>query len=154
MEAVGRPLITLLLCANRTLQQLLLYLSLFFKRYRDLYYNLLNEIKEEGDREVLLIFFLEGVATIAHQGFQIATQLLELFKKDIEKVKRIQNAAPSVLEVHRFFQFHPVSSVRRAQKSLSLSIPTLHAPSKQLVRFKIFKKLCNRGKAHLHPQKV
>ena len=146
---VGRLLITLLLCADGTLQQPLLYLSLFFKQHRNLYYDLLNQIREDGDWEAWLIFFLEGVTVTANQAFQTAVQLLELFKKDREKINTIGRAAPSVLEVHHFFQSHPVSSVRQAHKSLPLSIPTLHASAKQLVKLGILKELPNQGKTHL-----
>lgn len=147
---VGRLLITLLLCADGTLQQPLLYLSLFFKQHRNLYYHLLNQIREDGDWEAWLIFFLEGVAVTAYQAFQRATQLLELFKKDREKINMIGRGAPSVLEVHRFFQSHPVSSVRQAHKSLFLSIPTLHASAKQLVKLGILRELPSQGKTHLY----
>ncbi len=150
---VGRLLITLLLCADGTLQQPLLYLSLFFKKHRNLYYDLFNQIREEGDWEAWLAFFFEGIATTADQAFQTATQLLELFKKDREKINTIGRAAPSMRAVHRFFQSHPVSSVRQAHKSLSLSIPTLHAAAKQLVKLEILKELPNQGKKHLFSYK-
>ncbi len=55
---VGRLLITMLLCADGTLHQPLLYLSLFFKRHRDLYYDLLNQIREKGDWEAVAGIFL------------------------------------------------------------------------------------------------
>jgi Fic family protein len=146
---VGRLLITLLLCADGTLRQPLLYLSLFFKRHRSLYYDLLNQIREEGDWEAWLAFFLEGVAVTGNQAFQTATRLLELFKEDRERIGGIGRAAPSALELHRFFQTHPVSSVREAHKSLPISIPTLHASARHLVRMKVLRELPSRGKAHV-----
>ncbi|MDD5198996.1 MAG: Fic family protein [Terrimicrobiaceae bacterium] len=146
---VGRLLITLLLCADGTLRQPLLYLSLFFKRHRDLYYDLLNQIREKGDWEAWLAFFFEGVAVTGNQAFQTATRLLELFKEDRERISDIGRAAPSALEVHRFFQAHPVSSVREAHKSLPISIPTLHASARQLVKLGILRELPSRGKAHV-----
>ncbi len=146
---VGRLLITLLLCADGTLRQPLLYLSLFFKRHRDLYYDLLNQIREKGDWEAWLAFFFEGVAVTGNQAFQTATRLLEVFKEDRERISGIGRAAPSALEVHRFFQAHPVSSVREAHKSLPISIPTLHASARQLVKLGILRELPSRGKAHV-----
>jgi Fic family protein len=146
---VGRLLMTLLLCADGTLRQPLLYLSLFFKRHRDLYYDLLNQIREKGDWEAWLVFFFEGVAVTGNEAFQTATRLLELFKEDRERISGIGRAAPSALEVHRFFQAHPVSSVREAHKSLPISIPTLHASARQLVKLGILRELPSRGKAHV-----
>ncbi|MBE2203530.1 MAG: Fic family protein [Chthoniobacterales bacterium] len=146
---VGRLLITLLLCADGMLRQPLLYLSLFFKRHRDLYYDLLNQIREKGDWEAWLAFFFEGVAVTGNQAFQTATRLLEVFKEDRERISGIGRAAPSALEVHRFFQAHPVSSVREAHKSLPISIPTLHASARQLVKLGILRELPSRGKTHV-----
>lgn len=146
---VGRLLITLLLCADGTLRQPLLYLSLFFKRHRDLYYDLLNQIREKGDWEVWLAFFFEGVAVTGNQAFQTAARLLELFKEDRERISGIGRAAPSTLEVHRFFQTHPISSVREAKQSLPISIPTLHASARQLVKLGILRELPSGGKAHV-----
>jgi len=147
---VGRLLITLLLCADGTLHQPLLYLSLFFKRHRDLYYERLNQIREKGDWEAWLAFFFEGVAVTGNQAFQMATRLLALFKEDRERISQIGRAAPSAVEVHRFFQEHPVASIREAHKSLPLSIPTLHASAKQLVQLGILRELPSRGKAHVY----
>jgi len=146
---VGRLLITLLLCADGTLRQPLLYLSLFFKRHRGIYYDQLNQIREKGDWEAWLAFFFEGVAVTGNQAFQTATRLRELFKEDRERISGIGRAAPSALEVHRFFQAHPVSSVRSAHQSLPLSIPTLHAAARQLVKLGILRELPSRGKAHV-----
>jgi Fic family protein len=50
---VGRLLITLLLCVEGALQQPLLYLSLFFKRHRSLYYDLLQSAREALELHVL-----------------------------------------------------------------------------------------------------
>ncbi|MGA7213455.1 MAG: Fic family protein, partial [Terrimicrobiaceae bacterium] len=88
---VGRLLITLLLCADGTLRQPLLYLSLFFKLHRSLYYDLLNQIREEGDWGAWLAFFLEGVAVTGNQAFQTATKLLEIFKEDRDRNQRCRS---------------------------------------------------------------
>lgn len=45
---LGRLLITLLLSANGMLDEPILYLSLYFKQNRQIYYNLLQEVRESG----------------------------------------------------------------------------------------------------------
>ncbi len=147
---VGRLLISLLLSADGTLREPLLYLSLFFKRHRDLYYDLLNQVRETGDWEAWLAFFFEGVAVTGNQAFQMASSLLAVFKEDRERISQIGRAARSALEVHRFFQEHPVASIREAHKTLPISIPTLHAAAKQLVQLGILRELPSRGKAHVY----
>lgn len=147
---VGRLLITLLLCAEGTLRQPLLYLSLFFKTHRNLYYDLLNQVREEGDWEAWLLFFFEGVAVTGEQAFQTATRLNGLFQADRDRIAGIGRAAHSALELHRHFQAHPVGSVREARTSLHLSIPTLHSAAKHLVRLGILRELPTKGTKHLY----
>lgn len=146
---VGRLLITLLLCVEGTLRQPLLYLSLFFKKHRSLYYDLLNQVREDGDWEAWLLFFFEGVAITGEQAFQTASRLTELFKTDRERIAEIGRAAHSAMELHRHFQSRPVGSVREAKNTLNLSIPTLHSAAKHLVRLGILRELPTKGTTHL-----
>lgn len=146
---VGRLLIPLLLCAEGTLREPLLYLSLFFKKHRSLYYDLLNQVRETGDWEAWLLFFLEGITVTGNEAFQTATRLRDLFKKDSERISQLGRPAASALELHRFFQTHPVSSVRAANRVLPISIPTLHASAKHLVKLGILRELPSQGKTHI-----
>jgi hypothetical protein len=57
---LGRLLITLHLCSQEVLHQPLLSLSLPFKRHRQTCYRLLQEVRERGNGETWLEFFLEG----------------------------------------------------------------------------------------------
>jgi Fic family protein len=146
---VGRLLITLLLCAEGTLRQPLLYLSLFFKRHRGLYYELLDRIRDEGDWEAWLLFFFEGIAVTGEQASNTASRLTKLFRGDRQRIAGLGRAAASASELHRHFQSHPVGSVREARATLQLSIPTLHAAAKHLVRLGILRELPTGGKTHL-----
>jgi Fic family protein len=57
---VGRLLITFLLCESGTLQKPVLYLSHYLKRHREEYYDRLQAIRDTGDWEGWLAFFLDG----------------------------------------------------------------------------------------------
>jgi len=138
---VGRLLITLLLCVEGTLQQPLLYLSLFFKRHRTLYYDLLQKTREEGDWETWLNFFFEGVTTTSNQAFATAQKLNKLFEQDRERIKSLGRASGSALELHRFFQKRAIGSVPEAHRELKISVPTLHASAKHLVQLGILREL-------------
>lgn len=90
---VGRLLVTLLLCAEGALAEPLLYLSLYFKRHRQLYYELLQRVRLDGDWEAWLRFLLDGVAEIAEQAGNTAGRILELFEQDQAKIERLGRAA-------------------------------------------------------------
>jgi Fic family protein len=75
---VGRLLITFLLCHGGVLRRPLLYLSHYLKRYRGEYYDRLMAIRENGDWEGWLRFFLRGVADTAEQATATAQAIVGL----------------------------------------------------------------------------
>ena len=80
---VGRLLITLMLCHDRVLHEPLLYLSLYFKRHRDEYYALLNEVRQTGDWESWLAFFLDGAAQTGDEAVSTAQRLLPADRQEL-----------------------------------------------------------------------
>ena len=65
---IGRLLITFLLCEKGILKLPLLYLSYYFKRYRSEYYDRLQAVRNRGDWEGWLKFFLRGVYEVAKEA--------------------------------------------------------------------------------------
>lgn len=75
---IGRLLLVLLLCSRQLLPQPLLYLSAFFERYRDDYYQLLLNVSQHGAWEEWVEFFLRGVREQARDTLMVGKQLLDL----------------------------------------------------------------------------
>lgn len=75
---VGRLLITFLLVHRSVLHRPLLYLSVYLKRNRAEYYDRLTAIRENGDWEGWLRFFLRGVAQTAEEATETARAILQL----------------------------------------------------------------------------
>ena len=122
---LGRLLITFLLCEAGALKEPVLYLSLYFKTHRKRYYELLQSVRETGDWESWIIFFLEGVVETATQATDTARQLLELFEKDRRAISALGRPAASTLRVHELMQKRPLLSVPATTKELGLSKPTV-----------------------------
>jgi Fic family protein len=78
---IGRLLITFLLCESRVLQKPVLYLSHYFKRHRQDYYDLLQAIRDKGNWEEWLRFFLRGVAEVSTEAARTAGRILALREK-------------------------------------------------------------------------
>ena len=88
---LGRLLITLLLCADPTLErpllpQPLLYLSAYFERNRERYYQRLDAVTKLGKWIEWLLFFLEGVAHQSHDAVQKSDRLLKLKQEFITRI--------------------------------------------------------------------
>src|SRR2546428_11743174 len=71
---MGRLLITFLLCEFKVLREPLLYLSIFFKQHRQEYYDRLQAVRDHGDWEGWLSFFLAGLGNVARDGTETARQ--------------------------------------------------------------------------------
>ena len=122
-------LVTLFLCIKGVLHAPLLYLSLFLKTHRDDYYRLLQAVREQGAWEAWLDFFLEGVEETAKQAIDAATRIVELFRKDRERIVAESERAGSALRVHELMQQTPyVSSNQLVSEPASPHRPsTLHS---------------------------
>ncbi len=68
----GRLLITFLLCEQKVLKHPLLYISHYFKKYRAEYYSRLQTVRDSGDWEGWLKFFLLGVYEVAQEASSTA----------------------------------------------------------------------------------
>ena len=77
----GRLLITLLLCWKGVLKRPLLYLSDYFKTHRTEYYERLQAVRDEGDWEGWLRFFLEGVRSVSMEATNTA-KLIQTMREE------------------------------------------------------------------------
>lgn len=120
---VGRLLISLMLHHERVLAEPMLYLSLYFKQNRDAYYHHLDAVRQTGDWEGWLTFFLEGVATTAQAAVSTVQRLRELFNQDRERIQGMKGAN-SLLRVHRALQARPITSVQDICDREGMTFPT------------------------------
>lgn len=123
---IGRLLITLYLCVQGVLHKPLLYLSLYLKTHRSEYYRLLQDVRERGAWEEWLAFFLEGVAETANQAFDAATRIVDLFKRDRERITEHGERVGSALRVHDFLQQNPLVTANRLVQQTGLTAPTVN----------------------------
>ena len=129
----GRLLITLLLCHDGLLAQPLLYLSLYLKRNRSAYYDLLQRVRTHGDWEAWLDFFLRGVEETANQAAETAGRLIQLFQKDRARLHAEGRKGLSALKLHEILQKNPVITVPRLVAKFGFSAPTANSALRLLV---------------------
>ena len=122
---LGRLLITFLLCTQGILKEPILYLSLYLKTHRQTYYDLLQRVRERGDWETWLEFFLKGIAETSRQAADTARELRDLFEADRRRIERLGRPAASALRVHRRLQRNPLVAIGDAARDLRLSPPTV-----------------------------
>jgi Fic family protein len=146
---VGRLLVTLYLCVHGVLHEPLLYLSLYLKTHRADYYRLLQEVRERGSWEAWLEFFLDGVAETANQAFDAATRIVDLFKRDRERITAESDRAGSALRVHELFQKHPLLTANRLTARTGLTAPTVNAALADLERLGVVDEMTGRRRGRV-----
>ena len=129
---VGRLLITFMLTEKQMLHEPVLYLSLFFKKHRRLYYDRLNGTRQNEGWKEWLDFFLQGVRDTANQAVQTAIEIDRLFRADKEKIDQFGRSAPSALLIYQLAQASPIFSIKHAARESKLSFPTASAAIQRL----------------------
>jgi len=128
---LGRLLISFLLVERRALHKSVLYLSHYFKRYRQEYYDHLQAIRDRGDWEGWLEFFLRGVAEVSTQAWETARRILSLREKLRERITtHLGQAAGNGLKILEHLFERPIISVKEVQVLIVTSYP----PANDLVR--------------------
>lgn len=130
---LGRLLITLLLCHGCLLDGPILYLSLYLKQNRQTYYQLLQEVRENGVWETWLEFFLEGVTKSAKQAIQTAQDINALFEKDRKTLVKLGRVRFSCEKILDYMTHLPQVTVPLLSKELKMSAPTARSALNQLV---------------------
>ena len=138
---VGRLLVTLMLCHAGALSEPLLYLSLFLKQHRDEYYQLLNQVRDTGDWEAWLIFFLEGVKQTAESAVTTAQRLSDMFQDDRNRIQTIGRRAGSTLRIFEALKTYPILKLSAAKRQTELSFPTASSAMEALVKLKIAREI-------------
>jgi Fic family protein len=121
---IGRLLIALLLEHWKVLPHPLLYLSLFFRRHQAEYYRRLSNVRNEGDWEGWLDFFLDGVATVGEEAVALARALFAQVAADRSKVLEESTASVVALRLFEMLPAHPIVTVNSALGFLDTTKPT------------------------------
>lgn len=121
---IGRLLITLLMEHWKILNQPLLYLSLYFKRYRDEYYRLLDNVRLQGDWEAWITYFLEGLIQISDESINLAKDLFAQVNRDREIILDHSETTVQTIRLFELLPTHPIVTMPQAVKWLKTTKPT------------------------------
>lgn len=147
---LGRLLITLLLCHEGALSAPILYLSLYFKTHRQAYYARLQAVRETGDLEKWVVFFLEGVRDTARQAAEGARRILALLARDRDRIEGLGRGAPSALPVFQHLQRRPILAVSAAAQATGLSQPTVATAIRHLQELGMVRETTGRQRHRLY----
>lgn len=125
---IGRLLITLLLCEKQVLEKPVLYLSHFFKRHRQRYYELLQAVRDAGAFEDWLEFFLSGVTEVSAEATATARRILRLRESHRDMIAaQLGRAAGNGHRTLEYLFQHPIVSVNQIQDLIGTTYPAANS---------------------------
>ena len=128
---VGRLLVTFLLCEREILTEPVLCLSYFFKRHRQEYYDRLQAVRDHGDWEGWLDFFLRGVDVVAGEATGTARRMLLMREEHRSTITaRLGRAAGNGHQVLESLFDRPIVSVADVERVAGVS----YAAANNLIR--------------------
>jgi Fic family protein len=135
---IGRLLIAFFLVNKQLLQSPVLYLSIFLKQHRSEYYRCLQAVRDEGDWEGWIKFFLQGVASAAGHATETARKIVELRESHRALVAESfsNHAGKGALLLERLYR-RPTASVNDVKEMLGISYPNANALLQKFVDNKL-----------------
>jgi Fic family protein len=117
------------------LKRPLLYLSHYFRQHRQEYYDRLQAVRDKGDWESWLHFFLDGVRTVADEATETARKIVALREEHRNALSRQfrGGAGHAVAVLERLF-YAPVVTVNAVRDITKLTYPAANAVVRQLAR--------------------
>ena len=133
---IGRLLISLLLSEWDLLPQPLLYLSAYFERRRDTYYDSLLAVSERGAWREWVLFFLQGVSEQARDALIKAKKLQDLQHTWHQRVTQARSSAllPRLID-HLFSS--PIVTIPHVEKLLNVTYHSAKLNVDKLVAAKV-----------------
>ena len=147
---IGRLLITFLLCAEGALSDPILYLSVYFRRHRQVYYELLQRIRTHGEWEEWLRFFAQGVLEVSREAVDVARRTIELFRSDERRLGGLGRAAGSAVLLLKALQARPILGIGKAAELTGLTMPTISAAMARLQMMGIVKEITGRQRRRIY----
>jgi Fic family protein len=151
---VGRLLIILIFMSDGMLSEPLLYISLFLKTHRQRYYELLNNVRKEGDWESWLIFFAEAVEVSATSAVSSAKRLLDCAKADAAIIEQQGRSRINLARVHKLFQQRPISNSLSLKEATALAPATIQAVLKKLCDLNILSEITEKKRDRVYAYKA
>lgn len=118
---VGRLLITLFLMEKGVLTTPALYISYFLKKNRIEYYDRMTEVRNKGNYEQWIKFFLQALHESASDAVATIDRLVELHDKSIAQIGAPDRTTQTVLKVFRYLETSPIIEIKKTAEALGLS---------------------------------
>jgi Fic family protein len=139
---IGRLLITFLLTERGILHKPVLYLSHYFRRHRQSYYDHLQAVRDRGAWEEWLTFFLSGVSEVAAEAAETARRILQLREQHRASITdRLGRAAGNGHKVLESLFDRPILGVNDVRELTRTTYPAANTLVSRLVEIGVLEEM-------------
>jgi Fic family protein len=132
------------------LKKPILYLSDFFERNRNLYYDNLTRVREKDDILQWYKFFLVGINETALKGIATFDSILKLQKEVDLKIQRLGSRSNNATVLLNYLYQHPLVDAQKAKEITQLSMPSVYKLLDELEKLEIVKEITGSKRGKLY----
>ncbi|MCZ7609012.1 MAG: Fic family protein [Ignavibacterium sp.] len=139
---LGRLLITLYLVDKKMLDKPTLYLSEFFEKKKNLYYDNLNFVRTSNNLIQWIKFFLVAIIETSDKGIRTFRKILEL-KENIEgdKILRLGKKVNNGKKLMRLLYKKPIVNIKDVENELKVTTKSANAIIQDFIDLEILKEV-------------
>lgn len=138
---IGRLLITLFLMEKEVLTTPALYISWFLKQNRIEYYDRMTEVRNKGNYEQWVLFFLRAVYESASDAIASIDKLTALHDKNVAIIEGMGRAAKTAMRVFTYLETNPIIEIRKTATALDMAFNTVSDAVGRLVQIGILRQV-------------
>jgi len=147
---VGRLIIPLYLVSKGVLQKPILYLSDFFERNRNLYYDNLMVVREKNNLSQWFKFFLVGVIETSKNGIRTFDNILQLQKQVDSEIQKMGSRAINAKKVLEYLFNKPLINAEKVSEATGISMPSSYKLITELERIKVLKEITGAQRGRMY----
>ena len=123
---MGRLLILLYLKEQKVLTTPALYVSYYLKKNRIEYYERLNEVRNNGNYEQWVKFFLQALLESATDAIENSDKLADLHNKNIVKIEQVGGrSSKTVLKLFTYIEANPIIDINKTATAIGMAYNTV-----------------------------
>ena len=145
----GRLLIILQLIDARMLNKPILYMSTFFERHRNSYYDSLSMVRKSNDLEQWITFFLNGIAGTAQHGLKTFKAIIALRQEYDTKILTLGSRTKNAQRLLQLMYGTPIVKARSVEKELNISFSSANRLLKSLTELGVLKETTGHSRNRL-----
>lgn len=146
---IGRLLITLQLVESGILTKPTLYLSAFFMKNKNSYYDSLTMVRQTNNLEQWMKFFLNGIIDTANNGVNTFKDIVRLRQQYEAKIMTLGSRAKNAQRLLYYMFSRPVVNNKIAQGELKISFNSANRLIKSLTDLMVLKEITGHSRNRL-----